>query len=56
MMGIHYALIAANAIIVAGSSVLAASLNSDQPVDHKKEAKGKALRSSRSFSLLLFLF
>lgn len=46
MMGIHYALIAANAIIISGSSILAGSLNTNKPSDQQKEDKGKALRSS----------
>jgi hypothetical protein len=53
MMGIHYALIGANAIIISGSSILASSLNTNKPDDPQKADKGKALRSSRCFSLLL---
>ncbi|ORY86632.1 hypothetical protein BCR35DRAFT_324528 [Leucosporidium creatinivorum] len=45
MMGIHYALIGANAIIISGSSILAGSLDSSDPDNTKqKEDKGKALR------------
>lgn len=44
MMGIHYALIGANAIIISGSSILAGSLNTNKPDDPKKADKGKALR------------
>ena len=43
MIFVHYTLIVANAIIIAGSSILAGSLNDTEP-EPAKENRGKVMR------------
>lgn len=49
MTGFEYTLIVANAIIVAGSSIMAGAItNPDRPNAQQQRDKGKAMRASRS--------